>query len=310
MTNTATKVSFSLTILGSSSALPTSERNPSAHAITLHERVFLVDCGEGTQMQIRKNKIRLSRIHHIFITHLHGDHTFGIYGLLSTLSLTGRESPLVIYAPSGFEKILTAHLADYDVKLNFPLEIVSLSGKGPVEILSTKDLTVTAIPMKHRIPCFGFIFREKERERNIRKEALAQYQIPLASLPGLKRGDDLILDDGTIIENHVLTTDPPVPRSCAILGDTSYFSRLPGMLKGVDLLYHEATFDESLHKLAKQTGHSTSADAARVALESSSGKLIIGHFSARYRHSSVLVEQARAIFPETYAAFDGLRVEL
>lgn len=303
-------MSFRLTILGSSSALPTSERNPSAHAVSLNERIFLVDCGEGTQMQLRRNRIRLGRINHIFLTHLHGDHIFGLYGLLSTLSLSGREEALKIFAPAGFENIIHNHLSDFEIHLNYPLEIVPLVSGAPVIIMENKDMTVTSITLRHRVPCFGFIFRQKMRDRNIKKEFIEKFDIPLASRPLIKRGHDLVLPTGEVIANKTITTDPPYPVSLAVCGDTMYFSDLALYLKDVDLLYLEATFDKSKKKLAKETGHSTSVDAATVARDAGVKRLIIGHFSARYKDVTPLVSQAREIFPATDAAYDGMSVDI
>ena len=181
-----------LTILGSSSALPTSERYPSAHVLNAHERLFLIDCGEGTQMQLRKNRIRFAKINHIFISHLHGDHVFGLYGLLSTFSLMGRINPVRLYAPQNYEGILRSHLNDFDIKLSFEIEFVPLTSKDPVQILDDKYLTVTAFPLQHRIPAFGFLFREKTPDRNIIKECIEKYQIPLIRIPAIKKGEDFI----------------------------------------------------------------------------------------------------------------------
>jgi ribonuclease Z len=299
-----------LTILGTSSALPTSERSPSAHVLNAHERLFLIDCGEGTQMQLRKNRIRFGKINHIFISHLHGDHVFGLYGLLSTLSLMGRKSKMHLYAPSGFENILVSHLNDFDIHLSFEIDFIPLGGKDPVLILDDKYLTVTSFPLQHRIPSFGFIFREKLLERNIIKESILKYQIPVVRIPAIKKGEDFIATDGTVIKNEEITTPHAEPLSYAYCSDTKYFKRLASFVKGVSVLYHEATFDMSKEDLAALTGHSTTLDAAKTALNAKAGRLIIGHFSGRYKDISFLVEEARTIFPETYAATDGLSIEI
>jgi ribonuclease Z len=296
---------MNLTILGSSSALPTSERYPSAHVLNVHERIFLIDCGEGTQMQLRKNKIRFSKINHIFISHLHGDHIFGIYGLLSTFSLMGRVAPLKIYAPEHYESILNSHLRDFDIKLNYSLSIVPLSGDNPLTIYDDKYVSVTAFPLRHRVPAFGFLFREKPAEKNIVKEKIAEHNIPGLRIPAIKKGADFITEEGEIIRNEDITYPAPEPLSYAYCSDTMYFSRIASFVKGVTLLYHEATFDKSLEKLAKSTGHSTTHDAAKIALKASAGKLLIGHFSSRYKTIDHLVLESREIFPETYAAIDG-----
>jgi ribonuclease Z len=301
---------MTLTILGSSSALPTSERYPSAHVLKVHERIFLIDCGEGTQMQLRRNSIRFSRINNIFLSHLHGDHVFGLYGLLSTLNLMGRVAALTIYAPGNYEAILKSHLADFDIKLNYDLVFVPLTGNKEKVVYNDRYITVTAFPLKHRVPTFGFLFREKESDRNIIKEKIAEYGIAGPRIPAIKQGADFITDDGRVIKNAELTLPAPEPLSYAYCSDTMYFNALPSYVKGVTLLYHEATFDTSLAKLAKQTGHSTAGDAAKTALKAGAGRLIIGHFSSRYRNINILVEEARTIFANTQAAIDGDSYEI
>jgi ribonuclease Z len=299
-----------LTILGSSSALPTSERYPSAHVLNAHERLFLIDCGEGTQMQMRKNRIRFGKINHIFISHLHGDHIFGLYGLLSTLSLMGRKAPVHLYAPEKYNHLLHTHLEDFDIHLSFEIEFTPLSGKDPVQILDDKYLTVTAFPLQHRVPAFGFLFREKRSERKIIPECISKYNIPLVRLPAIKKGEDYITPEGVVIKNEDITLPPPEPLSYAYCSDTKYFRRLASFVKGVTLLYHEATFDMTMKDLAELTGHSTTLDAARTALKAMAGSLIIGHFSARYRDISFLVDEARTVFPRTFAAIDGKSFEV
>ncbi len=294
-----------LTILGSSSALPTSGRYPSAHVLNAHERLFLIDCGEGTQMQLRKTGLRFAKINHIFISHLHGDHVFGLYGLLSTFSLMGRINPIHLYAPENYDKMLRSHLSDFDIKLSFDIDFVPLSGKDPVRILDDKYLTVTSFPLQHRIPSYGFLFREKRSDRNIIREYIDKYKIPQVRIPAIKKGEDFITADGSIIKNEDLTIPPREPQSYSYCSDTKYFKRLASFVKGVSLLYHEATFDKSKEDLAQITGHSTTYDAARTARDAGAGALIIGHFSARYKDISPLVDEARTIFPKTYPAIDG-----
>ncbi len=299
-----------LTILGSSSALPASGRYPSAHVLNAHERLFLIDCGEGTQMQLRKTRIRFAKINHIFISHLHGDHVFGLYGLLSTFSLMGRENTVHLYAPENFRSIMVSHLNDFDIHLSFEVDFIPLSGNDPVKILDDKFITVTSFPLQHRIPSYGFLFREKMSERNIIRESIAKYQIPLVRIPAIKKGENFITPDGAIIKNEDLTLPPSEPLSYAYCSDTKYFKRLASFVKGVNLLYHEATFDKSKEELAAITGHSTTIDAAKTALDAGANTLIIGHFSARYKEVSALVEEARTIFPETYPAIDGKSFEV
>lgn len=294
-----------LTILGTSSALPTSERFPSAHVLNAHERLYLIDCGEGTQMQLRKNRLRFGKINHIFISHLHGDHVFGLYGLLSTFSLMGRSSPLHLYAPENYNEMLRSHLLDFDIHLNYDIDFIPLSGRDPVKILDDKYLTVSSFPLEHRVPAFGFIFREKQPDRNILSEAITKHEIPVARIPAIKKGADFVTPDGTVIKNEDITVPGPEPLSYAYCSDTKPFRRLASFVEGADLLYHEATFDKSMKDLAKMTGHSTTVDAAATAVKAGVKAMVIGHFSARYREIGPLVEEAKAIFPMTFPAIDG-----
>jgi ribonuclease Z len=299
-----------VTILGSSSALPTSERFPSAHVLNAHERLYLIDCGEGTQMQLRKNRLRFGKINHIFISHLHGDHVFGLYGLLSTFNLMGRSTPIRLYAPATYHEMMLSHLADFDIHLNFEIDFIPLSGKDQVKILDDKYLTVTSFPLEHRVPAFGFLFREKPTLRNIKKESIDKYGIPAVRIPAIKRGEDFITKDGSVVKNEEITIPGPKPLSYAYCSDTKYFRRLSSFVKDIDLLYHEATFDKSLADLARITGHSTTTDAAKTAVEASVTKLLIGHFSARYRDINPLVDEARSVFPQTFPAIDGHTYEV
>ena len=299
-----------LTILGSSSALPTSERYPSAHVLNVHEHLFLIDCGEGTQMQLRKCRIRFGKINNIFISHLHGDHVFGLYGLLSTFNLMGRTVPLSLFAPASYMAKLSLHLHDFDINLNFQIDFHPLAGKEPVQIFENKHMTVTSFPLKHRIEAFGFLFREKPAERNIIRERIEELGISVAQIRAIKKGSDFVAADGRLIKNSDLTLDPEPPLSYAYCSDTAYFRGLAGVVRNVDLLYHEATFATNMKELARQTGHSTAADAAKTARAASAGTLIIGHFSARYRDIDPLVEEARTIFPSTIPALDGFTYDI
>lgn len=294
-----------VTVLGSSSALPTSQRYPSAHVLNAHERLFLIDCGEGTQMQLRKCNIKFSKINDIFISHLHGDHVFGLYGLLSTYNLMGRTSPIRLHAPANYDMMLKSHLGDFDIHLNFGIDFVPLTGNDPCTIYEDKHVSVTSFPLRHRVEAFGFIFREIPADRNIIKEKIEEYSIPSYRIPGIKKGQDFINSDGLVIRNKDITVSPPDPLSYAYCSDTMYFARLSSFVKNVDLLYHEATFDASMTELARKVMHSTTLDAAKTALKANAGTLMIGHFSARYDDVQHLVEEARTIFPSTIAAIDG-----
>jgi ribonuclease Z len=299
-----------LTVLGSSSALPTSKRYPSAHVLNAHERLFLIDCGEGTQMQLRKCKIKFGKINNIFISHLHGDHVFGLYGLLSTFNLMGRENTLNLYAPENYLPMLLSHLRDFDINLNFEIEFVPLKGNEPIKIYDDKYLTVTSFPLMHRIEAYGFLFREKPADRNIIKDCIVKYSIPTSRIPAIKKGQDFITNEGLVIKNEEITISPSEPLSYAYCSDTMSFSRLSTFIKGVDLLYHEATFDASMSELAKTVKHSTTLDAAKTALKAGAKTLMIGHFSARYKDISGLVDEARTIFPATIPAIDGTTYDI
>ncbi|MFP4557097.1 MAG: ribonuclease Z [Bacteroidales bacterium] len=299
-------MTFEVTILGSSSALPTSQRFPSAHVLNVHERLFLIDCGEGTQIQLRNFKLKLSRLHHIFISHLHGDHTLGLVGLISTLNLLGRKQPLTIHAHQELQPILEQNINFFVNELQFKLIFQALDKKRHKPIYEDERITVEAVPLKHRIPSTGFIFREKPKLPNIKKHLIERYSIPLADIVKIKHGADFTTSSGVTIPNSELTYIASKPRSYAYCSDTKYFEKLAEMVKDVDLLYHEATFGSDKEKMARATGHSTAKEAATTAKKAGAKKLIIGHFSSRYKDVNVLLNEARQIFPETFAAEDGV----
>jgi ribonuclease Z len=302
-------VTFSVTILGSSSALPTSTRFPSAHVLNAHERFFLIDCGEGTQIQLRKLRIKISRINCIFISHIHGDHTLGLVGLISTFSLLGRKSDLHIYAHKEFEDILNRSIDFYIDNLSFKLVFHPLGLKREL-IYEDKSITVESIPLKHRVPTCGFIFREKQQFPNIKKELIEKYNISLKDILKIKNGSDLEVPDSLSIPNSELTYNASIPRSYAYCSDTVFHKQIVKYLKNIDLLYHEATFAENELNLAKQTGHSTAAQAARIAKEAGVKQLLIGHFSSRYKNINLLVDEAKLIFPNTVGVEDGQVFEI
>ena len=295
---------FSLTILGSSAALPTSQRFPTAQVLQVDERFFLIDCAEGTQMQLRRFKVKFNQIKAIFISHLHGDHMFGLPGLLSSLSALERSEPMEIFGPPLLKEWLNDVLK-YFKPINFPLIFHTLTSKEPELIYENKHIKVTCFPLVHRVPSWGFLFRETPKLLNIKKDMIDQYQIPLRSIPSIKEGKDFVTESEEIVPNDVLTQPPLKTRSYAYCSDTIYLDHLPDIVKNVDLLYHEATFDNSEKQRAIETFHSTSVDAARIALAANPGKLIIGHFSARYKDITPLLEEARSIFPSTESAEDG-----
>jgi len=297
--------SFRLTILGTSSALPTSDRYPTAHVLNVHERLFLIDCGEGTQMQMRRYHIRFSRINHIFISHLHGDHFFGLYPLLSTWNLMGRKKPVNLYGPEPMEELVVRHLADFDINLAYELKIHTIRGNSLSQVLDDKRIEVFSFPLRHRITSYGYLFREKIADRNVIREKIEEHGLSIAEIGLLKKGQDIVRENGMVILCNDVTRVPPKPLSFAFCSDTGYFTGLPDYVRGVDLLYHEATFDDDHDSLARETGHSTARNAATVALQAGVKQLILGHFSARYKSPETLVEEARQVFPQTEAAREG-----
>jgi ribonuclease Z len=296
---------FNVTVLGSSSALPTSARFPTAQVLKVHERFFLIDCGEGTQIQLRRFSVNLSKISHIFISHLHGDHIFGLFGLFSSFNLIGRKKDLHIYAHSGLASHLEHFITHFGIGMSYQIIHHPLPSSKHVLIYEDKHLTVETLPLRHSIPVTGFIFREKQKLLNIRKEAIEKYNPGIREIRKIKEGHDFTTSEGIAITNKELTFPPYRPRSYAFCTDTSCFPKLKEYLKDIDLLYFEATFADKDRKLARLTGHSTSKQAAKLAKESRVGKLLIGHFSTRYKSVNLLVNEAREIFSETYGVEDG-----
>jgi ribonuclease Z len=298
-------VTFELTILGSSSAVPTSKRNLTAHVLNVHERFFLIDCGEGTQLQLRKNKIRFGKINHIFISHLHGDHIFGLFGLLSTFNLLHRETDLHIYAHPELENILNRHIEYFERTMSYEIKYHHLNPKLNEKIYDDGKFIVETIPLKHRVPTCGFLFKEAPYLRNLKKNVVNAFDIPISKIRSIQEGADFINDEGDVIENSHLTFSPYKSRSYAYCTDTAYSEKIVPLIKGVDLLFHESTLGKNLKKQAKQTFHSTTIDAANIAQKAEVGKLIIGHFSARYKDAAPLVKEAQEIFLNTVSAEDG-----
>jgi ribonuclease Z len=303
-------IPFELTILGTSSALPTLKRYPTAHVLNVRERFFLIDCGEGTQIQIRKFAIKLSRINHIFISHLHGDHFFGLMGLLSTFALLGRKNDLHIFSHSELPEILKPQLDYLQGEIPFKILWHPLNFKKPAVILDNEVITVTSFPLKHRVPCCGFLFTEKTGLLNIQKEKIAEYKIPVREMQYIKSGSDFTDEEGNVIPNSVLTHQNRLPRKYAFCTDTLYIPELSEILQSVDLLYHESTYDKRLSKRAEETFHSTAEQAALVAKSCNAEQLVIGHFSARYKDTDYLLEEATAVFPNTVIADEGMVIRV
>lgn len=302
-------MTFKVTILGSSSAKPSVRKHHSAHTLNAYEQFYLIDCGEGTQRRLMECGISPMKINAIFISHLHGDHVFGLFPLISTLGLQGRKLPLDIYAPQPMGEILEAHYRWYDTKLPFEVRYHEVDTRSHTLIYENKVMEVWTVPLRHRTPCCGYLFREKEAGLNVRKEAIEEYGLGVAQITAAKRGEDITID-GRTIPNACLTYKPFSPRSYAYLSDTNYSGKAVSIVKGVDLLYHEATFAAEEKSLAKETGHSTTHQAAKAAIESGAAKLLIGHFSSRYKDDTLLLNEARELFPETYLAEEGTTFEI
>ena len=296
---------FELTILGSNSALPTSDRYPTAQVLKMPGRLFLIDCGEGTQMQIRRNRINFSKIKHIFISHLHGDHYYGLIGLISTLNLLGLKTDIHIYAPSEIKNLLQPQLDNIKGGMIVNLVFHPLNFKKPQQIYSDKRIEVISFPLKHSISTCGFLFRELPKQANIKKEMIGFYKIPVARIGEIKNGADFVTADGEVIQNEILTTPPPKPGSYAFCSDTAFHEPIVDVIKDVDLLYHEATFLEAMRDFADKTLHSTTIDAANIAKLSNAKKLLIGHFSARYNDIKLFEKEARTVFENTEAVSEG-----
>jgi len=259
-------MTFRVTILGNSSATPTPERNPSAHVLNVHEQFFLIDCGEGTQQRLIRCGINPMKLQAVFLSHLHGDHVYGVFGLISTLGLMGKKTPLQIFAPRPFDEILANHLRYFDSELSYEVQWREIETRMHKRLFENKTLEVWSVPLRHRVPAAGFLFREKAPALNLHKEAIERYELGIAQCRAAKRGEDVVLESGETILNTELTYRPYRERSFAYLSDTLYSHRAAELVSGVDLMYHEATFADEDRALAKKTGHSTAKQAAQVAL--------------------------------------------
>lgn len=299
-------MSFQLTILGTSSALPTSNRYPTAHVLNVRGRFFLIDCGEGTQTQMRKYKIGFSKVNHIFISHLHGDHIFGLIGLISTFALLGRSVDLHLYAHSEIQAYLDPQIKFlYPEGISYRVVYHPLNFKREQLVFEDKTVSVYSFPLDHRISTCGFRFEEKPVLPNLIPEKLKEYNIPIRNRQAIKEGADFVTEDGQTIANSELIVTKHRARSFAFCSDTRYNESYIESVKNVDLLYHEATFAKDNQALAQTTYHSTGEDAARIASKAEVGKLIIGHFSARYKDHSGILKEAKTIFPNTEAISEG-----
>lgn len=290
-----------LTILGFNSAIPTINSSPTAQLLEMEERLFLIDCGEGTQVQMRKAKARFSKINHIFISHLHGDHCFGLPGLIASFRLLGRENPLHVYGPKGIKKMMETIFTITETHRGFEVVFHELDKKYSEKIYEDKRVEVYTIPLDHRIYCNGYLFKEKPKERHLNMEEISKYpEIETCDYHNLKLGKDFVTEDGFVIKNERLTTAPTEPVSYAFCSDTRYLEDVIPIIKNASVLYHESTFLHDLKEMADYTGHSTALEAANIAKKSEVGKLILGHFSNRYADLTVFTDEARPIFVNTF----------
>lgn len=296
---------FEVTILGSSSATPVYNRNPSAQLLNCNEKFYLIDCGEGTQQQLIRFGIKASKIDYIFITHLHGDHYFGLIGLLSSMHLNGRIKPLKIFGPKALLEILEIQFSYSETVIRYPLEFTSVEADQSRLVYENKDLTVESIILNHRIPCTGYKFSQKKRMRKLVIEKLEAEQVPVEYYPLLKRGVDLVLPDGRVFQNIDYTYEPEQPKSYAYCSDTLADGSYLDLIKDCTMLYHESTFLHEMLDRANQTHHTTALQAGEVALQATVKQLLIGHFSSRYKILQPLLDEARSVFENTQLAIEG-----
>ncbi|MBQ2838649.1 MAG: ribonuclease Z [Muribaculaceae bacterium] len=300
---------FQLNILGCGSAIPTARHNPSSQILDIRDNLFMIDCGEGAQLTMRKMRLKYTRLNHIFISHLHGDHCFGLIGLLSSMALQEKSGTVTIHI---FEE--GANLFDQQLKFfcrDIPFEIkFNIIKPEKALIFESHAITIETIPLFHRVPCVGFIFKEKTKLRHLKGDMVKFYNIPIKELHGIKEGNDYVTPEGVLVTNSQLTTDPDQVMSYAYCSDTAFNPQVAEMIKGINTIYHEATYTNDFAHLARQRGHSTSAEAARIAQMAGAERLILGHFSKRYRDESPIINEATEIFPNTILANDGMRIDL
>ncbi len=294
-----------LTILGCYSATPRTFTNPTSQVLEIRSHLFLIDCGEGTQVQLRKYKVKFSRIKHIFISHLHGDHFFGLPGLISTFRLLGRESELHIYGPKGIKEAITLFLKLGDSWTNYPLIFHELNAKDSELVFEDEQVSVHTIPLEHRVYTNGFLFKEKPYPRKLNIDAVEEHEIDRSQFNNIKNGASGVTENGVSISNADLTLDPPKPKSYAFCSDTIYNETIVPIIANADMLYHESTFLETESKLCKKTKHSTAKQAALIAQKADVGGLILGHYSTRYKSIDLFKEEALEVFPNVELADDG-----
>ena len=301
---------FEITILGCGSATPTQKHNPSAQIVNIHDKLSLVDCGEGTQLQLRNFRQKFMALRNVFISHLHGDHCLGLIGLISTFGLLGRTKDFHIYAHAALQPLLEVQLSMFCHNLDFRVEFHIIDPRQHALIYEDRTMEVWSLPLKHSMPCNGFLFKEKPGLPHINRMMTDSYGIPVCYLNSIKAGADWTMADGRVIPNARLTTPAAPPRSYAYCSDTAYLPEVVPLIKGADLLYHETTYDNSKEAKARLYGHSTAGQAASIALQAGVHRLMIGHYSASYDSTELLLRQAREVFPNTIAADEGLTVKI
>lgn len=301
---------FEVNILGCGSALPTTRHFSSSQVVNIREKLFMIDCGEGAQLQLRRSKLKFTRLNHIFISHLHGDHCFGLIGLISTFGLLGRTASLHIYAHEELEKLLAPQLEFFCKGMTYQVVFHHIDPTKAEVIYDDRSVSVSTIPLKHRIPTCGFLFQEKQTPNHIIRDMVDFYRIPIFELNRIKQGEDYVTPEGEVIPNHRLTTPSAPPRSYAYCSDTICQLNIVSQIRGVDLLFHESTFAQCDISRAKETFHTIASQAAEIARNAQAKQLLIGHFSARYEDETILLEEAKAIFPNTILAKENLRITL
>lgn len=298
-------MTFEVTILGCGAAVPTMKHNPTSQIVNMHDKLFMIDCGEGTQIQMRKYKIKFQRINHIFISHLHGDHYLGLMGFISSMHLLGRKTKLYIYGPADLKSLIDLNLKASSTFLDYEIVFKATDTKQREKIYDDKSLEVYSFPLKHRVDCCGFFFLEKLRKPKIEKETVEHYKLRPTQIIQLKRGEDIVLDDGSTLEFKEACRPADLPKSYAYCSDTAYSETVITNVKEATLLYHESTFLNAQKERAKTTFHSTAEQAATVALKANAKRLVLGHFSARYTEEEDFITEAKKVFENVELAIEG-----
>jgi ribonuclease Z len=302
-------MNFTLNVLGTASALPTTERYPSAQVLNVRGRLFMIDCGEGAQIQLRRAGVSFLKIEHICLSHVHGDHIFGLFGLLSTMGMLGRTAPLSIYAPASLAPTLEFFKTNFGEGLLYEIEHVVLEMTSPEVVYDNRNVELLAFPLNHRVETFGFMIREKMPQFNVHKDAIARYGLSLAEIGTLKRGEDVVRES-MVIKNTEAAYLPFKPRSYAYCSDTAPFPQLAEWVRGASVLYHEATFPADMAEMAEKTFHSTTLQAAQCALDAGVGRLLVGHYSSRFPSVEFYLDELRSVFPESYLTKDMDEIEI